>query len=89
MKPFVALTVTAADRIAEGGDLACRKDDVAKFIAELKNSLDLGGLENEQFDVTVTGHLATQDCPTLAEGVANTSAKPFLWILDKLAPKPR
>ena len=87
-KPFVALTVTAADRIAEGGDLVDRSDDVSKFIAELKNSLDLSGFKNERFDVTVTGHLAAQNQPTLAEGMANTSANPFLWILDKLAPKP-
>ena len=83
-KPFVALVVTAADRIDHGGDLADRKDFFEEFVGELFNSLRTGGIVCKRFAVTITGHLASQSEPMLAKRRNNTSARPFQWLLWKL-----
>ncbi len=90
-KPFVALTITADDRITADGDLADRRETVEEFVAELENILGTSGergIEHKRFHVTVTGPLAAQDKPKLASGAENTSAEPFLWLLDKLKWEP-
>lgn len=87
-KPFVALVVTAADRIARDGDLADRKAAFEEFVCELFNSLRTGGIVCKRFSVTITGHLSSQFEPMLAKRWDNTSARPFLWLLWKLWWKP-
>ena len=81
-KAFVALTVTAADRIA--GDLAGKLEPFTRSVEELANTLTTSGFRWKRFDVTVTGRLKEQDKPELAKGNANSASAPFLWLLDKL-----
>ena len=85
-KPFVALTVTAADRLVPGGDLGDRAETFNEFVEQLKNTLKNSPLRKrwKRFDVTITGCLEKQEEPSLAKGRANTSAKPFLWLLYRL-----
>lgn len=85
-KPFfVALTITASDRLEADGDLAGRKDAVEDFVGQLENTLGtFQGVECRRFSVTITGHLENQAEPQLAKKRDNTSAKPFLWLLDEL-----
>ena len=85
-KPFfVALTVTASDRLEADGDLAGRKEAVEDFVGELENILQtIEGITCRRFSVTITGHLENQAKPKLAKKRDNTSAKPFLWLLDEL-----
>lgn len=85
-KAFVALTITAADRI--GGDLKGRLDLFNECVQRLSNTLTSSGFNWKRFDVTVTGHLEDQEKPTLAKGRRNSAAKPFLWILDRLIWQP-
>ena len=79
---LVALTVTAADRIA--GDLKGKLDSFNERITELSNTLGASGFKWERFNVTITGHLKDQKNPTLAKGRQNSASRPFLWLLDKL-----
>ena len=79
---LVALTVTAADRIA--GDLKGKLDSFNERITELSNTLGASGFKWERFNVTITGHLKDQKDPTLAKGRQNSASRPFLWLLDKL-----
>ena len=85
-KPFfVALTITASDRLEADGDLAGRRDAVEDFVGQLENTLGtIQGVECRRFSVTITGHLENQAEPQLAKKRDNTSAKPFLWLLDEL-----
>ena len=85
-KPFVALTVTAADRLMPGGDLGDRVQIFNEFVKQLENTLKNSPLRKrwKRFDVTITGCLEKQEEPSLAKGRANTSAKPFLWLLYRL-----
>ena len=85
-KAFVALTITAADRI--GGDLKGRRDLFNECVQRLSNTLTSSGFNWKRFDVTVTGHLEDQEEPKLAKGRRNSAAKPFLWILDRLIWQP-
>ena len=82
---FVALTVTAADRI-NGGDLmvAGKLNLFNECIRRLSNTLGTSGFRWKRFDVTITGYLKDQSRPTLAEGRKNSASIPFLWLLDKL-----
>lgn len=84
---FVALTVTASDRLEADGDLAGRKEAVEDFVGKLENILQtikIKGITCRRFSVTITGHLENQSKPKLAKKRDNTSAKPFLWLLDEL-----
>lgn len=85
-KPFVALTVTAADRLVPGGDLGGRAGAFNEFVEQLENTLKTSPLRKrwKRFGVTITGCLEKQEEPSLAKGRANTSAKPFLWLLYRL-----
>ncbi|MBO7684758.1 MAG: hypothetical protein J6V72_00145, partial [Kiritimatiellae bacterium] len=86
-KAFVALTVTAADRLT--GDLKGKLQSFDQCVEELSNTLTVSGFRWERFDVTVTGPLKEQDKPELAKGRVNSAASPFLWLLDKLHWLPR
>ena len=83
-KPVVAVTVTASDRLGRRGDLRSRRPRFEKFLARITARLETGGFQWKRFDVSVTGVLADQSKPKLSEGFANTSARPFLWILRSL-----
>ena len=85
-KPFIALTVTAADRLVPGGDLGDRAETFNEFVEQLENTLKNSPLRKrwKRFDITITGCLEKQEEPSLAKGRANTSAKPFLWLLFRL-----
>ena len=82
-KPIVALTVTASDRLKS--DLSKFRPQFDAFLATIKNRLETGGFAWEPFEVSITGVLKDQKKPKLESGLANTSAKPFLWLLRKLA----
>ena len=91
---FVALTVTAADRI--DGDLAGKLEGFNQSIKELTNTLGTRGFRTrgfrkrcERFDVTVTGQLDNQDEPKVTKDSLNSASKPFLWLLGKLERKDR
>ena len=83
-KPVVAVTVTASDRLEKKGDLRSVRPFFEDFLAKITALLDTTGFKWKRFDVTVTGALADQSKPKLASGFANTSPKPFLWILWQL-----
>ena len=80
--PIVALTVTASDRL--GRDLSENRPRFEAFLEKIKTKLNAGCFKNKTFEVSITGELADQAKPKLANGFANTSAKPFLWLLRKL-----
>ena len=84
---FVALTVTAADRIT--GDLEGKLDSFNETIVELSNTLGTSGFRWKRFDVSVTGRLESQDNPKMARGWGNTASRPFLWLLFRLVWWPR
>lgn len=81
---FVALTVTAADRLV--GDLQGKLEAFSQCVEEISNTLNTSGFKGKwkRFDVTITGHLEDQDNPRLARGKDNSASLPFLWILGKL-----
>lgn len=79
---FVALTITASDRIS--GDLVGKLEPFTRNVEELANTLTTSGFCWKRFDVTVTGRLKEQNKPELAKGNANSASAPFLWLLDKL-----
>ena len=83
-KPVVAVTVTASDRLEKKGDLRSVRPFFEDFLAKITALLDTTGFKWKRFDVTVTGALADQSKPKLASGFANTSPKPFLWIMWQL-----
>ncbi len=82
-KPIVALTVTASDRLKS--DLSKIRPRFESFLEKIKNRLDTGNFKWRSFEVSITGILTDQSKPKLAEGLSNTSAKPFLWLLGRLA----
>ena len=86
-KAFVALTVTAADRI--NGDLQGKLDPFNECIQRLSNTLGTSGFNWKRFNVTVTGHLKDQNQPALAQGRRNLASAPFLWLLDELNWRPK
>ena len=82
---FVALTVTAADRINGGDLMAARKRTLFnECIRRISNTLETSGFRWKRFDVTITGSLKDHDGPMLAEVGKNSAPAPFLWLLDKL-----
>ncbi len=85
-KAFVAMTVTASDRIR--GDLKGKLDSFNECIQRLSNTLGTSGFKWERFNVTITGHLKDQNQPTLASGRRNLASAPFLWLLDELNWRP-
>ena len=84
---FVALTVTAADRLK--GDLRGKLEAFNQTIEELSNSIGTAKLRCRRFNVSITGHLKEQDDPRLARGRKNSASEPFLWLLDELDWRPR
>ncbi len=84
---FVALTVTAADRLK--GDLKGKLETFDQSVEELSNTLRQSELPSRLFRVTVTGHLKEQGNPKLAKGRKNSASEPFLWLLDELHWRPR
>ncbi len=84
---FVALTVTAADRIK--GDLKGKLETFNQSIEELSNTLRTSGVRWKRFEVSITGHLKEQGKPELAKGKKNSAAAPFMWLLDQLHWLPR
>ena len=84
---FVALTVTAADRLK--GDLRGKLEAFNQTIKELSNSIGTAELKCRRFNVSITGHLKEQDDPQLARGRKNSASEPFLWLLDELDWRPR
>ena len=86
-KAFVAMTVTASDRIR--GDLKGKLDSFNECIQRLSNTLGTSGFKWERFNVTITGHLKDQNQPTLASGRRNLASAPFLWLLDELNWRPK
>ena len=83
---LVALTVTAADRIA--GDLKGKLETFDQSVEEISNTLTTSGFRWERFDVSITGHLKEQNVPKLARGRQNSASTPFFWILDELNWRP-
>lgn len=81
-KPIVALTVTASDRLES--DLSSIRQRFDTFLGTIKNRLDAGSFKWRLFEVSITGKLADQAKPKLDGGLANTSSKPFLWLLGKI-----
>ena len=84
---FVALTVTAADRLK--GDLRGKLEAFNQTIKELSNSIRTAKLSRKRFNVSITGRLKEQDDPQLARGRKNSASEPFLWLLDELDWRPR
>ena len=84
---FVALTVTAADRLK--GDLRGKLEAFNQTIKELSNSIGTAELSCKRFNVSITGRLKEQDDPQLARGRKNSASEPFLWLLDELDWRPR
>ena len=83
-KAFVALVVTAADRIAPGGDLRQKRAVFDECAKEIENLVHSSSFPHKWFHVTITGRLETQDNPVLAKGWRNSASKPFLWLLWKI-----
>ena len=83
---FVALTITAADRLK--CDLVGKLEAFNQSVTELSNSLRTSGLKWKRFEVTITGQLDAQDNPKLAIGGKNSASAPFLWLLDALNWRP-
>lgn len=83
-KPVVAVVVTASDRIGREGDLLAIRPQFEKFLAQIATGLEAAGFEWRSFRVSITGVLADQSKPRLDLGLANTPARPFLWVLHKL-----
>ena len=86
-KAFVALTVTASDRIKS--DLQGKLDSFGECVSRLSNTLRTSGFRWKHFNVTITGHLKDQAHPDLAQGRRNLASKPFLWLLDELNWRPK
>ena len=82
--PIMAIVVTAADRIAPGGDLhdKCAVFDECK--QEVEDLVHAHSFSHKWFHVTITGRLKNQNSPELAKGRRNSASKPFLWLLWKL-----
>ncbi len=83
-KAFVALVVTAADRIASGGDLRGNRSVFEKSVKEVESLVNSHSFRWKRFGVTITGRLKAQDKPQLAAGWSNSASRPFLWLLWKL-----
>ena len=83
-KAFVALVVTAADRIAPGGDLRNKSTVFSASAKEVENIVRSNSFRHKWFHVTITGRLQTQDNPELAKGRRNSASKPFQWLLWKI-----
>lgn len=82
-KPVVAVAVTASDRLRRKGDLRSIRPQFEEFLARITNKLETAGFRWKRFDVSVTGSLAKQNEPKLGRGLANTSPRPFLWIVRR------
>ena len=78
-KPFVALTVTASDRLE--GDLQGKLSAFGECLSHLSHLLANKGFDWERHDVTITGPLADQDKPSLADQSVISVANPFLWLI--------
>ena len=82
-KPVVALAVTASDRLRRKGDLRYLRPRFLAFLEQIENKLETAGFRWKRFEVSVTGSLEDQSKPKLASGFANTSSKPFVWLLGE------
>lgn len=78
-KPFMALTVTASDRLE--GDLKGKLSLFEECLGHLSHLLNNKGFAWKRFDVTITGPLADQDKPSLADQSVISAANPFLWLI--------
>ena len=83
-RAFVVLVVTAADRIAPGGDLRGKRTVFEKSVKEVEDLVNSHSFHWKRFGVTITGRLKTQDKPQLADGWCNSASRPFLWLLWKI-----
>ena len=82
----IALVITASDRLKT--DLKDMRGNFDIALASIREILETQfGREGKawrQFEVTVTGELESQDNPNSARSKANTSGKPFLWVLEQI-----
>ena len=81
-KPFVALTVTASDRLE--GDLKGKLSAFEECLGHLSHLLSNKGFEWMRYDVTITGPLADQDKPSLADQSVISVADPFRWLIGRI-----
>lgn len=81
-KPLVALTVTASDRLA--GDLKEKLSAFEECLGHLSHLLSNKGFEWMRYDVTITGPLADQDKPSLADQSVISVADPFRWLIGRI-----
>lgn len=82
-----AFVVTACDRLKT--DLAGFADEFEGYAAEIANYLETSGMEWKRFDVSITGELEKQSAPSIAQGTANTSRAPFIWITETISRRAR
>ena len=85
-KPFVALTVTASDRLE--GDLKGKLKEFEECKTDIANALKNHKFVWELFEVTITGLLADQDKPSIADPNAISVADPFLWLIQRIRKQP-
>ena len=83
-RAFVALVVTAADRLAPGGDLRRKRAVFDECAKEVENLVNSSSFRYKWFHVSITGRLDAQDNPKLANGWRNSASRPFLWLLWKI-----
>lgn len=87
---FIALTVTASDRIhGPNADLKGREAAFKDCLEGIENSLSSMGFRWKKFFVSMSGPTAAgnkYNQKSVPKRFPNTSSKPFLWILDKLSP---
>lgn len=85
---FVALTVTAADRIRGGGaDLHGKDEAFRDCLAGIENSLSSMDFKWKKFYVSMSGRTGEGNKfnrKSVPKGWPNTTSRPFLWILDCL-----
>ncbi len=85
---FVALTVTAADRIRGcGADLHGKDEAFRDCLAGIENSLSSMDFKWKKFYVSMSGRTGEGNKfnrKSVPKGWPNTTSRPFLWILDCL-----
>ena len=85
---FVALTVTAADRIRGcGADLYGKDEAFRDCLAGIENSLSSMDFKWKKFYVSMSGRTGEGNKfnrKSVPKGWPNTTSRPFLWILDCL-----
>lgn len=87
---FIALTVTASDRIhGPNADLKGREAAFKDCLEGIENLLSSMKFRWKKFFVSMSGPTAAgnkYNQKSVPKRFPNTSSKPFLWILDKLSP---